>query len=205
MSTLIKAIVFDVDGVLINCVDDEGCFSWQKSIKEDLGIPAEVVTKGFFLKYWPRIGTGEMDTLEALSEFLNGIGAGISANTFMDYWFEKDSDINQDVYELASHLKEKGYRLFIGTNQEKYRLDHLKNLLNKNDLFEDFFASSIIGYGKPDPLFFKAVIERTGLKPSEMFFIDDSDKNIETARSLQWHAHHFSSIESLKLELQKFI
>jgi putative hydrolase of the HAD superfamily len=197
--TNLKAIVFDVDGVLINCLDGNGNFLWQKNIERDLGISLQTTTQ-FFKEYWSKIGKGHLDTLEAIDLYLKSIGSGLEACDFMNYWHKKDSNINHDVFEFAKSIREK-YQLFIGTNQEKYRVRHIHRLLNSDELFSEVFASCELGVEKPDVKFFKIIQERLEFKANEILFIDDSLKNVESARSVGWSAYHFEGFEKANREL----
>ena len=69
-----------------------------------------------------------------------------------------------------------GYRLAVFTNgtpdlqREKLALSGLAAY------FEAVFVSGELGFGKPDPRVFQAVIERTGLEASELVMVGDSLK-----------------------------
>jgi 2-haloacid dehalogenase len=54
---------------------------------------------------------------------------------------------------------------------------------------------------KPDPRFFRLLIDRHQLLPERSLFIDDVRKNIEAASALGFHTHHFTSPESLRAHL----
>lgn len=58
------------------------------------------------------------------------------------------------------------------------------------------------GVIKPDPAIFHLVVERTGLRPDDMLFVDDSAPNIETAASLGFHVHHFTDPAALGPQLR---
>jgi len=44
---------------------------------------------------------------------------------------------------------------------------------------------------KPEPRIYEIVLERTGLSPQDLLFVDDSAANIEAARAMGFHVHHF--------------
>ncbi len=203
--TGIKAIVFDVDGVLINSKCENGEFYWKKNIHKDLGINIAQV-KQFFKHYWPKIGAGELDTLDGLQEFLLSIGSGVKPLDFMNYWHEKDSNINLPIIELVKNLKLNGYDLYLGTNQEKYRSKHLWGKLGLSDHFIRLFASFELGVEKPNIKFFGAIEDELGLTSTELFFIDDSKNNVEAAISLGWKGIcHTSNSSTLKFFNTNFL
>jgi 2-haloacid dehalogenase len=54
---------------------------------------------------------------------------------------------------------------------------------------------------KPDPLFFKLLIERHQVQPEKCLFIDDVQRNIEAAAALGFLTHHFTSAQALRQHL----
>ncbi len=197
----VKVVVFDVDGVLIRCVDAFGNFLWQKNLERDLGISVQETSEKLFQKYWSRISSGKMDTLKAIGHFLNEIDVSLSPERFMAYWHENDRNVNEAMYSLAKVLRKKGYRVCIGTNQEKYRLAHIHTVLNREGVFENVFASCDIGSAKPDRDFFVRVQRQIGTPPSQILLVDDTKSNVDTAKKLHWHGHHFTSVDRFKTEV----
>ena len=69
MNNEIKAIIFDVDGVLLNSTDSNGQFHWLRMIEQDLGISISETTNILFKKYWSHIWDRQMDTPEIIDQF----------------------------------------------------------------------------------------------------------------------------------------
>ncbi len=55
---------------------------------------------------------------------------------------------------------------------------------------------------KPDPRIYAQACARFGYAPGDLFFIDDSAKNIEGAKALGWDAHHFTDPTELRPALE---
>jgi 2-haloacid dehalogenase/putative hydrolase of the HAD superfamily len=53
------------------------------------------------------------------------------------------------------------------------------------------------GVMKPDPAIFRLTCARFGFAPGEALFVDDSDRNVEAARALGFHVHHFTDPAAL--------
>ncbi len=193
----IKAIVFDVDGVLIHSKDSNGDFYWKKTIREDLGISKEQ-TKLFFKDYWTDVGAGKIDTLDAIDQFLKSISSKLKPEDFLNYWHEKDSNINIDTINFVKELKDLGFKLYIGTNQEKYRTNHLWNKLRFKNLFDEIFPSYKVGFEKPDIYYFKFIEESLNLTGEQIIFIDDTEKIVSSALSLNWNAFLHTDVTKTK-------
>ncbi len=71
---------------------------------------------------------------------------------------------------------------------------------------ENFDARLISGEEKmikPDPRFFRLLMERHGVVPERAIFIDDVDKNIEAATKLGFQTHHFVKAAGLRTRLHE--
>lgn len=136
MNKPIKAIIFDVDGVVINSVDSHGKYLWSKTIKNDLGITSEHFSK-IFAPIWKDITKGKHGTKDHLSNiFSNYPELNISADQFISYWLKNDSNISHDIISLIKNIK---IPVYLGTNQDSYRTDHIRKLVGIH--FHKIFSS----------------------------------------------------------------
>ncbi|UMQ42181.1 HAD family phosphatase [Chryseobacterium sp. Y16C] len=111
------------------------------------------------------------------------------------------SDIPQNV-EVLRKLAKTHYHLFGLTNWSEETFPYA---LENYDFFQ-LFDGKIVVSGtekliKPDPKIWYVLLERYHLKPQESVFIDDSLKNIETARSLGFETVHITPETNLEKEL----
>jgi 2-haloacid dehalogenase/putative hydrolase of the HAD superfamily len=58
------------------------------------------------------------------------------------------------------------------------------------------------GVIKPDPAIYALVLARTGLKPADLLFVDDSAANIAAAAALGFHTHHFTDPAAFRPQLE---
>jgi len=63
-------------------------------------------------------------------------------------------------------------------------------------------VSGDVGLVKPDPAIYHRLFDAYGLDPADLYFIDDSLPNVETARSLGMTAHHFAGAGALRGEME---
>lgn len=68
----------------------------------------------------------------------------------------------------------------------------------------DVIASGREGVMKPDPAIFELACARFGRAADELLFVDDSARNIEAARRLGFHTHHFTDPAALGPALQAY-
>ncbi len=71
------------------------------------------------------------------------------------------------------------------------------------ELFDGRLISGEERMIKPDPRFFGLLQERFAVRPSETLFIDDLAKNIDRAEAIGFQTHHFTSPEDLRAVLIK--
>lgn len=61
----IKTIIFDVDGVVFNSINQDGHYLWSKNIKADLGIKSDHF-KLIYSKRWDDVTRGKITTKDHL-------------------------------------------------------------------------------------------------------------------------------------------
>ncbi len=192
----IKAIVFDVDGVLFFNKDSGGKYLWSKNLKKDLGIKTKHC-KIIYSKFWENVTKGKINTKKYLSNIFkldsfNDIK--ITPDDYISYWLKKDYFINNNIINFIQTLN---IDCYIGTNQDFYRGNNIKKLIGKN--FKKIFISSEIGHIKPEPNFFHHIQSSLNLNGNEILLIDDKKQNIESARSLNWNTFLFTdNLDKLK-------
>ena len=70
-------------------------------------------------------------------------------------------------------------------------------------LFRDAIVSGDEGVIKPDRRIYEIVLERTGLAPADLLFIDDSARNIQAAVDIGFHVHHFTDPAHLRAAIER--
>src|ERR1700761_5883989 len=85
-----------------------------------------------------------------------------------------------------------GYGVHLGTNQERHRATHMREVLGYDALFDVSCYSWELGAAKPAPVFFAEAVRRIGGEPSAILFIDDSTQNVAAAREAGLTAEQWS-------------
>ena len=198
----IKAIIFDVDGVVFNTHDESGNYLWSQSVKEDLGLTSKHFSLIFSAK-WESIIRGKI----TLENHLHGIfqeilfkDLGITSEQYIHYWLTHDHQVNQSVLDLVNSLK---IPCYLGTNQEALRTKHILDTFGS--YFKECFASYKIGFIKPEQGFFQHIQKALSLLPHELLLIDDTKNNTLGAQDCGWHVYHYQNdIEGLMDFLKKY-
>lgn len=196
-----QIILFDVDGVLINGwhFRPEYRVCWNETLEADMGIPEPVFSRYVMGVFQEEVVSGQVDLHQSLSDHLPAMGYHGSVQDVIDYWLQKDSQINQPLIEIVKSLQESGKaRLFIATNQEHNRARYLTENLGLGQYFEDIFYSARLGARKPYPEYFHKVDDILGREPTEsVLFFDDTPKVVEAAREHGWDAQEFRTYQDV--------
>ncbi len=194
----VTAVIFDFGGVL---VDWDPRHLYRKLFA---GRPAEMK---WFLTH---VVTGEwnmrhdcdipmLQNIADLSARYPHYAEEIAA--FHSRWRELIAGDIPGTVRLLRQLHDRGVPLYGLTNWSAETYPIAEEMFDFLSLFRDIAVSGRLGYMKPDPRIYNWLAERNGLDPSKTLFIDDNLKNIQAARSIGYHVHHFSAPDALSAEL----
>ena len=178
---MIKAIIFDMGGVLVD-LDIEDC---KKVFKETLGyndidqIIDACHQKGIY-------GDLEEGTLSA-EEFRSIVLADSRPGSTPEMVDEAMSHILVGIQPYKVQMLKKlaqEYDLYMLSNNNAICLPYSRAMFAEagiplEDIFKKCFFSFEMKALKPSAAFYKAVVEQIGLPAEEMFFIDDSQRNVD--------------------------
>ena len=106
---------------------------------------------------------------------------------------------------LLYQLKKDGYKIYGLTNWSK---DTFPIAYNKFPFFKEFDGIVVSGeerLGKPDPAFYKLLLDRYNLIAEESIFIDDRAVNVEAAENLNIHGIFFDSQDTIEEKVYNII
>ncbi len=198
MSTVIKSVVLDVDGVIVQGEH------FGHSIERDYGIDGTLMVP-FFKGVFMDCLVGKKDVREELPPYLKQWGWNGSVDDFMRYWHQTEHRIDQDLIAHIQRLRKQGIICAVGTNQDKHRLAYLLKQMGFADSFDHVFASSMFGHMKPYIHYFDRVLKELQVEdPGEVLFFDDRAENIEAAKSVGMRAEVYTTYEQFKQQLSAY-
>jgi 2-haloacid dehalogenase len=122
-------------------------------------------------------------------------------------WAERGEEMAAGQFDQAvrvlADLKAAGTRCYALSNMEPHAFTIRSARFPFMTWFDGHVISGIEGAAKPDPRIFQILLNRHGLAPGTTVFIDDSQRNIEAARTLGIIAVHYTSAQQLRQELQE--
>lgn len=182
----IKAVLFDWGGVLI----DDPTPGITAVVKTHLGLRQEVDFQ-FPNDPMKAFQKGEITELEFWEQVLRDfpsevspVAPGLWREAFESSYREKPS-----VFAWIERLRAASIRTGVLSNTEAPSVEML--LAKGYTCFDDMLFSCECGLVKPELKIFQYALGKLGLKPEEVFFIDDKQPNVDAARETGIHAHRF--------------
>ncbi|CAN5422470.1 HAD family phosphatase [soil metagenome] len=192
---MIKAILFDADGVLIHTE-----LATVELVRKH-GIP-QSVSQEFFSTEWGDILKGRADTREKMAPYLKEWGWEGSVEDYQKFWFEFEHKLDKDMIDNIQQLRKNNVKCYVATNQDKYRAEYMLKEMGFEHSFDGMFASAHLGEKKPDSLFFDKILLRLNLQPKEVLFWDDSEENVTAASKIGINSEIFKTMDSYKATMK---
>ena len=175
-----RNIVFDMGGVLVDYTADNA--TWHYT--DDPEIVREIHNVLFCSQEWMALDMGSMTDEQALMRILPRLSSEkvreIAKATF-EHWHEYNNVARPGMEQIVRALKTRGQRVYILSNVSKRLTDTYKDVVPAPDQYDGAFFSGEVLALKPQPIIYQMFFERFGLNPSECFFIDDVQENVEAS------------------------
>lgn len=110
--------------------------------------------------------------------------------------------IIRETKDIIKQLKSNS-RVVCGTNTID---SHYYYLLNQGvyDIFDEVYASNLMGISKPDPDFYRYILKKEMIKPENTIFVDDTEENIISAQKIGINSILFTDSNSLRQQVKTF-
>ncbi len=175
----IKAVIFDMDGVLIDAKE------WHyEALNKALGLFGYEISRYEHLVTYDGLPTADKLSMMTLEKQLpKGLHKYINALK-QEYTMEKIFVNCRPlfVHEYAlSRLKSEGYRLAVASNSIRATVDIMMQKASLERYLEFSLSNQDVKKAKPDPEIYNVAISRLGLDPSECLIVEDNKNGLAAA------------------------
>jgi glucose-1-phosphatase len=195
---MLKAIIFDVGGVLIRTHSRAGREKWAANLGMD---PAEFEQFVFSGESGRQAQLGQK-TIVAHWRWLGDYFKldEASLTEIQSDFFAGDA-LNEQLLEYIKRLRHAGYRTGLLSNFG----DNARRLWTEVYPFIEYFdgivISAEVGLMKPDPRIYHLAAESVGVPVTEALFVDDFGENIEAAKAIGMQTLHFTDPDVAQQQL----
>jgi beta-phosphoglucomutase len=198
MNNKIKAVIFDMDGVLIEAKD------WHyDALNRALALFGQKISRYDHLITFdglPTVTKLDMLTLERglpekLHEFINELKQKYTLELVHQHCKPRF-----DHEYAVSSLKSLGYRIGCGSNSVR---ESIEIMLQKSDLMkymEVVVSAQEVSAPKPCPEMYERIISSFGLVPNECLIVEDNENGIKAAKASGAHVLIVKEVGEVNLE-----
>ena len=196
---MIKGIVFDLDGVLI----DSNYIQYDTFLKA-----VQHINKDIYYSY---------DEHEALFSSLTTrnklkilVAQKLLNETDVEVIYNKKQELTKEAFEsleenknlivLFEQLKQDNYRLFCCSNNNKTIVNLILNKLGLYNYLEFIITNNDVKEPKPSPYIYKLVMERTKLNPNQLLILEDSEIGLKAAYASKANVLEIKNINEVNYE-----
>lgn len=190
---MIKNVIFDIGGVLFD--------NKNNSLESKFGISkgeVEKITQIAFGDNFKNCMLGNTTVQEYSREIVKRYP---DIKKELEYvldpiFYNETFPLKTDVYKIALDLYQKGYHLYILSNNTEASFNYVSQTIDLS-IFKGIVCSYKEHLAKPDTAIFQLILDRYQLKYEETILIDDKEKNINAANNIGIKTIKFNNIRDI--------
>jgi len=198
MKPIIKAIFFDIGGVLVTVDSSDPV----QRLSVALDVSPERIISGMTQELLVEYEKGHLTTNQFYEQlYLNyDSDQSMDIETFKTYWLDTLFPCTDSIEFLRRAKKDLSVWLLSNTNEFHY------DLLMRDFPFMKWVNggtySFMVGSMKPEAHIYETAIKKSGFRPEEILFIDDLQVNVQAAQDLGVNIIHFFDFIQFSRELK---
>jgi HAD superfamily hydrolase (TIGR01509 family) len=191
----IKAVLFDMDGVLIEAKD------WHyEALNKALALFGYEITRAEHLSAYDGLPTSvklKKLTLEKglpsqLHEFINEMKQQYTVQIIQEQCRPRFN------HEFAlSKLQAEGYRIAVCSNSIRMTIEMMMDYAKLTKYLEFIISNQDVKNAKPDPEIYLIAMEKMGLKPEECLILEDNENGIKAALASGGHLLTVTTVDDV--------
>lgn len=194
---MIRGVVFDMDGVLIDAKD------WHfEALNRALALFGHTITRHEHLTSFDGLPTKrklEMLSLDrGLPRALHGFLNEMKQRYTMELVHARCRPRFAHEYAL-SRLKAQGMKLAVASNSIRHTIEVMMRMAELAPYLDLMLSNEDVAKAKPDPEIYTLAMRRLGLAPHETLVVEDNENGIRAARDSGAHVMVVREVEDVTL------
>jgi len=198
MQSRIKAVIFDMDGVLIEAKD------WHyEALNRALGLFGHGISRYDHLVTFdglPTVTKLNMLTLEKglpekLHEFINDLKQKYT----IELVYQHCKPRFHHEYAL-SQLASQGYKIGCGSNSVRQSIEIMLEKSNLIRYMDKVVSAQEVERPKPSPEMYNEIISSFGLRPEECLIVEDNENGIKAAKASGAHVLIVQEVDEVNID-----
>lgn len=198
---LIRAVIFDLGGVLVRTEDRTS----REKLAESQGLTYDKLSELIFdSQSAHQAMRGEITTEEHWDEVRKKLGLSKEEFSQVPVEFWGGDRLDEDLVNYLRGLRPQ-YKTALLSNAWDDLRQMIEEVWNFADAFDKMVISAEVGLVKPEPAIYEKVVSDLNLVPAEAVFVDDFPENVAGAKAVGLEAILFTSPEQTLGDLERML
>ena len=194
----IKAVIFDMDGVLIEAKD------WHyEALNKALNLFGLEISRYDQLVTYDGLPTKKklemLSTERGLPQELHTFINEMKQQYTMEIVYANCKPTFHHEFAL-SKLKNSGYKMAVCSNSIRNTIEIMMDKASLSKNFEFYVSNQDVKNGKPDPEMYNMAIRKLGLTPQECMIIEDNENGIKAAKASGAWVMEVDEVEDVNIQ-----
>jgi epoxide hydrolase-like predicted phosphatase len=198
-----RAVIFDWGGVMEEMPTEADVAAWERRLALAPGMLPEVL----WGEMWRKLEVGSITDEDYGRHVADRLGLPDreAALHFLQVFYTADR-LNQPVIGAARALRGR-YQIAVLSNAFPTQSEVIRDYhgIDVCAEFDVYVNSAEVGLSKPDPAIYHLTLERLGVAPEQAIFLDDSLRNVDSARQVGIQTIHFFDPDVSLVELERLL
>ncbi len=188
---MIRAVIFDIGGVLIRGGDGSRQWAWERRLGLAEGGLAELVL-GLDAEHG--VSLGRLSAAELWRRVGQRLGLAEAEAPSLEQAFWHGGYLDRELLDFLRGLRPQFKTALLSNGWDDARAG-VAARFGLVDVVDEMMISAEEGLAKPDPRFFQLALTRLAVAPGAAVFVDDVAENVSVAESLGMHAVQFTTTQ----------
>lgn len=195
----IKLIVFDAYGVVLN----GGYPTTMKALAKKFNRSYDELYAIFYKKYFNMATENKIDEIESWKKPIEELNLPTDWQEVYEIHFS-NIKINKSVINFAAKLR-KNYQVVMLSKNTKMQFEEALKRFELKKYFDDVLNTQDWNTTKTEPKAYEIVIEKFGVKPEEIIYIDDMEIHTEVAKKVGLNTIHYKNFKQFNKEMEALL